>query len=84
MVRLQDLESYQPRLQRYKESSASFDDWIGATRRKQDSLQAAKIDSVQTLMDHINNQKVSCSVGGGPYLLGGQGSNVSVFIGARP
>lgn len=62
MLRLQDLESYQPQLQHYKESSASFDDWIEATRKKQDSLQATKIDSVQTLMDHINNQKVSCSV----------------------
>lgn len=61
MVRLQDLQSYQPQLEHYKESSASLGDWIEATRKKQETLQATKIDDIQTLMDHINQQKVSCS-----------------------
>uniref|UniRef100_H3C7U6 Desmoplakin b n=1 Tax=Tetraodon nigroviridis TaxID=99883 RepID=H3C7U6_TETNG len=56
-TRLQDLQSYQPQLQRYQESSASFDNWIEATRRKQQSLQTTKIDNIQTLTDHINQQK---------------------------
>lgn len=72
MVRLQDLQSYQPQLQRYKESSVSFDGWIEATRKKQQTLQATKMDNVQTLTDHINQQKVStltCFTGGALSLL---------------
>lgn len=61
MIRLQDLQSYQPQLQSYKESSASFEDWIEATKKNQEALQATKINSIQTLMDHINQQKVSYS-----------------------
>lgn len=61
MVRLQDLQSYQPQLQHYKDSSASFDDWIEGTRKKQETLQATKIDNIQALTDHINHQKVLCS-----------------------
>lgn len=61
IIRLKDLQSYQPQLQRYKQSNASFDDWIEATRKKQETLQATRIDSIQTLMDHINQQKVPCS-----------------------
>lgn len=59
MVRLQDLHLYQPQLQSYKESSVSFDNWIEATRKKQETLQATKIDNVQALTDLINHQKVS-------------------------
>lgn len=58
-LRLLDLQSYDPQLQRYKDTSASLTDWIEATRKKQDALQATKIDSIQALKDHINNQKVS-------------------------
>lgn len=58
-LRLLDLQSYDPQLLRYKDSSASLTDWIEATRKKQDALQATKIDSIQALKDHINNQKVS-------------------------
>lgn len=59
MVRLQDLHLYQPQLQSYKDSSASFDNWIEVTRKKQETLQATKIDNVQALTDLINHQKVS-------------------------
>uniref|UniRef100_A0A671W820 Desmoplakin b n=1 Tax=Sparus aurata TaxID=8175 RepID=A0A671W820_SPAAU len=56
-TRLLDLQSYHPQLEHYKQTSASLFDWIDVTRKKQDTLQATKIDSIQTLIDHINNQK---------------------------
>ncbi|XP_044056975.1 desmoplakin-like isoform X2 [Siniperca chuatsi] len=56
-TRLQDLQLYQPQLQHYKQTSTSLMDWIDATRTKQDALQATKIDNIQALKDHINNQK---------------------------
>uniref|UniRef100_A0A8D3B499 Desmoplakin b n=1 Tax=Scophthalmus maximus TaxID=52904 RepID=A0A8D3B499_SCOMX len=56
-MRFQDLQLYLPQLQHYKQTSSSFDEWIDATRKKQDALQATKIDNVQTLKDNINNQK---------------------------
>ncbi|KAM3875813.1 desmoplakin-B [Diretmus argenteus] len=55
--RLQDLESYLPQLQHYKRTSASLSEWIHTTRKKQDSLQATKIEDLQSLNDHINQQK---------------------------
>nr|XP_019958127.1 PREDICTED: desmoplakin-like isoform X2 [Paralichthys olivaceus] len=57
-TRHQDLQLYLPQLQHYKGTSSSFSDWIDATRKKQEALQATKIDSIQTLKDHIDNQKV--------------------------
>uniref|UniRef100_A0A3Q3X8R6 Uncharacterized protein n=1 Tax=Mola mola TaxID=94237 RepID=A0A3Q3X8R6_MOLML len=56
-----DLQSYHPQLQHYKQTTASLIDWIEATRKKQNALQATKIDSIQALKDHIDTQKVSCS-----------------------
>ncbi|XP_077389825.1 desmoplakin-B isoform X1 [Festucalex cinctus] len=56
-TRLQDLQQYLPQLEHYKQSSSSLSDWIGDTRRKQDTLQAANIQNVQSLKEHINNQK---------------------------
>ncbi|XP_042272853.1 desmoplakin-like isoform X2 [Thunnus maccoyii] len=56
-TRLQDLQLYLPQLQHYQQTSTSFVDWIDVTRKKQDTLQATKIDSVEALKDHINNQK---------------------------
>lgn len=50
---------YVPELQHYKQTSASLIDWIDATRKKQDALQATKISNIQALIDHINNQKVN-------------------------
>ncbi|KAM4574480.1 uncharacterized protein V3H82_009165 isoform 2-T2 [Fundulus diaphanus] len=56
-TRLQDLQQYLPQLQHYKQTNTSIIEWIDATRRKQDALQATKIETVQALNDHINNQK---------------------------
>ncbi|KAM9358192.1 desmoplakin-B [Symphorus nematophorus] len=56
-TRLQDLHVYQPQLQHYKETSASLLNWIDATRKKQDAMQATKIESIQALKEHIDNQK---------------------------
>uniref|UniRef100_A0A3B3Y463 Desmoplakin b n=1 Tax=Poecilia mexicana TaxID=48701 RepID=A0A3B3Y463_9TELE len=36
----------------------SFTEWIEATRKKQDALQATKLENVQAVKDHITNQKV--------------------------
>lgn len=58
LCRLQDLQLYLPQLQHYEQSSASLLDWIEDTRKKQVSLQATKIDNIQALKDHIDNQKV--------------------------
>uniref|UniRef100_UPI0037E7BD38 desmoplakin-A-like isoform X2 n=1 Tax=Semicossyphus pulcher TaxID=241346 RepID=UPI0037E7BD38 len=55
--RVLDLQSYRPQLQRYKKTSTSLSDWIDVTRKKQDTLRATKIDNVQALQDHIDNQK---------------------------
>lgn len=52
------MQSYEPQLQRYKQASDSLTEWIEVTRRKQDALQATKIDSIQALKEHIDNQKV--------------------------
>ncbi|CAB1430623.1 unnamed protein product [Pleuronectes platessa] len=57
-TRIQDLNIYKPQLQHYQETSSSFSDWIDVTRKKQEALQATKIESVQTLKEHIDKQKV--------------------------
>uniref|UniRef100_A0A3Q2D803 Desmoplakin b n=1 Tax=Cyprinodon variegatus TaxID=28743 RepID=A0A3Q2D803_CYPVA len=57
LLRLQDLQMYLPQLEHYKETNTSITEWIDATRRKQDTLQATKIESIEALQDHINNQK---------------------------
>ncbi|CAN9500755.1 unnamed protein product [Ophioblennius macclurei] len=56
-TRLQDLQLYLPQLQQYQLTSTSLRDWINATRKKQDALQATKIDNVQALLELIENQK---------------------------
>uniref|UniRef100_A0A8C6NPX1 Epiplakin-like n=1 Tax=Nothobranchius furzeri TaxID=105023 RepID=A0A8C6NPX1_NOTFU len=56
-TRLQDLQVYMPQLQHYKQTSTSISEWIDVTRKKQDTLQATKVETVQALKDHINNQK---------------------------
>lgn len=57
-LRLLDLQSYEPELQHYKQASDSLTEWIEVTRKKQDALQATRIDSIQALKEHIDNQKV--------------------------
>uniref|UniRef100_A0A3Q1BGL8 Desmoplakin b n=1 Tax=Amphiprion ocellaris TaxID=80972 RepID=A0A3Q1BGL8_AMPOC len=52
-----DLKMYVPQLQHYKQTSTSLFDWIDATTKKQNALQATKIENIQALKDHITNQK---------------------------
>ncbi|KAM6922036.1 desmoplakin-B [Xenentodon cancila] len=56
-TRLKDLQLYLPQLHHYKQTSVSLIEWIDATRKKQDVLQAEKIEDVQALKDLITNQK---------------------------
>ncbi|XP_029285435.1 LOW QUALITY PROTEIN: desmoplakin-B [Cottoperca gobio] len=56
-TRIQDLQVYHPQLQHYKQTSTSLTNWIDATQKKQDGLQATTIESIPALTDHINNQK---------------------------
>uniref|UniRef100_A0A665WUZ9 Desmoplakin-like n=1 Tax=Echeneis naucrates TaxID=173247 RepID=A0A665WUZ9_ECHNA len=56
-TRLQDLQLYLPQLEHYKQTSSSLNEWIDATRQKQEALQTTKIDNIQALKDNINNQK---------------------------
>ncbi|KAM3619269.1 uncharacterized protein V6R79_005427 [Siganus canaliculatus] len=57
-TRLQDLQFYQPQLVVYKQSSTSLSDWIDVTRKKQDALQAARVDNLDVLKDNMSSQKV--------------------------
>ncbi|KAF3835516.1 hypothetical protein F7725_028074 [Dissostichus mawsoni] len=56
-TRVQDLQVYHPQLEHYKQTSTSIIDWIDTTRKKQDSLQATKIESIPALTEHITKQK---------------------------
>ncbi|XP_034003437.1 desmoplakin-like isoform X1 [Trematomus bernacchii] len=56
-TRVQDLQMYHPQLKHYKQTSTSIIDWIDTTRKKQDSLQATKIESIPALTEHITKQK---------------------------
>ncbi|XP_008298602.1 desmoplakin-A isoform X1 [Stegastes partitus] len=55
--RVWDLEKQEKQLQHYQQSSTSLDQWIDNARKRQDNLQAVKLNDIQTLMDHLNQQK---------------------------
>ncbi|XP_048863265.1 desmoplakin-like isoform X3 [Brienomyrus brachyistius] len=55
--RSQDLEKYLQLLRRYIQTSSTLDQWIDETGKRQDKLQAAKIDDVRVLMENLNQQK---------------------------
>uniref|UniRef100_A0A3Q1FU53 Desmoplakin a n=2 Tax=Acanthochromis polyacanthus TaxID=80966 RepID=A0A3Q1FU53_9TELE len=55
--RVWDLEKQEKQLQHYQQSSTSLDQWIDNARKRQDTLQAVKLNDIQTLMDHLNQQK---------------------------
>ncbi|CAN9502822.1 unnamed protein product [Ophioblennius macclurei] len=55
--RVWDLEKQEKQLQHYQNGSISLDQWIDNARKRQDTLQAAKLGDIQTLMDHLNQQK---------------------------
>ncbi|KAM7379392.1 hypothetical protein PAMP_004948 [Pampus punctatissimus] len=55
--RLWDLEKQDKQLKHYQQSSTSLEQWIDNARKRQDSLQMAKLSDIQTLIDHLNQQK---------------------------
>nr|XP_023679316.1 desmoplakin-like isoform X4 [Paramormyrops kingsleyae] len=55
--RSQDLEKYLQLLRRYIQTSSTLGQWIDETGKRQDRLQAAKIDDVRVLMENLNQQK---------------------------
>uniref|UniRef100_A0A4W6DAK0 Desmoplakin n=1 Tax=Lates calcarifer TaxID=8187 RepID=A0A4W6DAK0_LATCA len=55
--RMWDLEKQEKQLQHYQQSSTSLEQWIDNARNRQDTLQMVKLSDIQTLMDHLNQQK---------------------------
>ncbi|XP_033994130.1 desmoplakin-like [Trematomus bernacchii] len=55
--RVWDLEKQEKQLQHYQQSSNLLEQWINNARKRQDTLQTVKLNDVQTLMDHLNQQK---------------------------
>ncbi|XP_061111873.1 desmoplakin-A-like [Conger conger] len=56
--RVRDLEKQQQHLQQYQQSSAQVSGWIYNTQQKQDSLLSNKLSDVNTLIEHLNQQKM--------------------------
>nr|XP_046265318.1 desmoplakin-like isoform X2 [Scatophagus argus] len=55
--RVWDLEKQEKQLKHYQQISTSLQQWIDNARKRQDTLQTAKLSDIQTLMDHLNQQK---------------------------
>ncbi|XP_073709058.1 desmoplakin-B-like isoform X2 [Garra rufa] len=55
--RLDDLDAYQPHLQRYLQSSSRLNGWIGETQRQIDSQQNVKTDDIAVYTQLLNQQK---------------------------
>ncbi|XP_041660238.1 desmoplakin isoform X1 [Cheilinus undulatus] len=55
--RVWDLEKQEKQLKHYQQGSTSLDQWIDNARKRQDDMQMVKFNDVQTLMDHLNQQK---------------------------
>uniref|UniRef100_A0A665VRE1 Desmoplakin a n=1 Tax=Echeneis naucrates TaxID=173247 RepID=A0A665VRE1_ECHNA len=55
--RVWDLEKQETQLKHYQQSSTSLEQWIDNARKRQDSLQMIKPNDMQTLTDHLNQQK---------------------------
>ncbi|XP_030607259.1 desmoplakin-A isoform X2 [Archocentrus centrarchus] len=55
--RVWDLEKQESQLKHYQQSSTSLEQWIDNARKRQDTLQSIKFSDIQTLMDHLNQQK---------------------------
>uniref|UniRef100_A0A8D3C5K3 Desmoplakin a n=1 Tax=Scophthalmus maximus TaxID=52904 RepID=A0A8D3C5K3_SCOMX len=56
--RMWDMEKQEKQLKHYQQSSTSMEQWIDNARKRQDTLQMVKLSDIQTLMDHLNQQKV--------------------------
>lgn len=61
LPRLWDLEKQEKQLDHYQQSSTSLEQWTDNARKRQDTLQMAKFTDIQTLMDHLNQQKARYS-----------------------
>ncbi|KAK9539283.1 hypothetical protein VZT92_004399 [Zoarces viviparus] len=55
--RMWDLEKQEKQLHHYQQSSTLLQQWIDNARKRQDALQTVKLSDIQTLMDHLNQQK---------------------------
>ncbi|XP_040910691.1 desmoplakin [Toxotes jaculatrix] len=55
--RMWDLEKQEKQLKHYQQNSTSLEQWIDNARKRQDNLQMVKLSDIQTLMDHLNQQK---------------------------
>ncbi|XP_056246796.1 desmoplakin-A isoform X3 [Seriola aureovittata] len=55
--RVWDLEKHETQLKYYQQSSTSLEQWLDNARKRQDTLQMVKLNDIQTLIDHLNQQK---------------------------
>ncbi|XP_041805532.1 desmoplakin-like isoform X1 [Chelmon rostratus] len=55
--RVWDLEKQEKQLNHYQQTSTSLEQWIDNARKRQDVLQTARLSDIQTLMDHLNQQR---------------------------
>uniref|UniRef100_A0A672SSP0 Desmoplakin n=1 Tax=Sinocyclocheilus grahami TaxID=75366 RepID=A0A672SSP0_SINGR len=55
--RVWDLEKQEKQLNHYKQTNSIMNKWIQETRQRQDALQITKFNSLDSLMDHLNQQK---------------------------
>lgn len=62
LLRVWDLEKQEKQLKHYQQCSTSLEDWIHNARKRQDTLQSAKLSDIQTLMDRLNQQKARLSL----------------------
>ena len=62
LLRVWDLEKQEKQLTHYQQSSTQLKQWIDNARKRQDTLQTVKLSDIQTLMDHLNQQKARLSL----------------------
>uniref|UniRef100_A0A3P9HQD4 Desmoplakin n=1 Tax=Oryzias latipes TaxID=8090 RepID=A0A3P9HQD4_ORYLA len=55
--RIWDLDKQEKQLIQYQQSSSTLEQWLENTRKRQDALQLVKLNDIQTLMNHLNQQK---------------------------
>ncbi|XP_037314120.1 desmoplakin-A-like isoform X2 [Pungitius pungitius] len=55
--RMWDLEKQEKQLNHYQKSRSLLQKWIDDARKRQDTLQMVKLNDIQTLMTHLNQQK---------------------------
>ncbi|XP_037537237.1 desmoplakin, partial [Nematolebias whitei] len=55
--RMWDLDKQKNQLTQYQQNKTSLEHWIDNARKRQDTLQTVKINDIQLLMDHLNQQK---------------------------